>query len=87
MSFMFKVIGFVVSALVAVGVVKASTGMVQGTDTPASVPYRINQEFAEVGLSVPAQGGGYRGHQPMPYQSVPRDTNLEHQLQDPAFGR
>jgi hypothetical protein len=87
MSFAFKAIGFFVAALVVVGLAKGGLGMFKGTDTPASVPYRVNQEFAEVGLSVPAQGGSYGGRQPAPYQSVPQGTNLERQLQEQTFGR
>jgi hypothetical protein len=88
MGFVFKAIGFFVAALVVVGLAKGGLGMLGGTDTPASIPGRINQEFAEVGLSVPAQGGNYGGRQPVPYQSVPQGTDLERQLRERGvFGR
>lgn len=85
----FKIIGFGVAALVAVGIMNWGSGLFDGTSqpTPNDLQRNVNNQFADVGLSVP-QGGGQRhsgsanpGSYPAPYISVPQGTDLPGQLQ------
>lgn len=71
-------IGFVVAAIVTVGALK---GISSGN--PQQVPTYVNNEFAEMGLSVPQQSAG-GGRYPVPYQSVPQPGDLPG---DPLLGR
>jgi hypothetical protein len=88
----FKVFGFVVTALIAVGVIKWGWGVFQGYATPEQAPNYINREFNDVGVGVVPGGGGsgggsyrdpYGGYpgDPEPYRDLPQGTApLDQQL-------
>lgn len=74
-----KIVGFVVVALFVGGVVKGAHDVIVGEGTTQDIPVIINNEFAGIGVSVPAQRQGPGA--PAPYQSVPQGTDLSRDLE------
>lgn len=84
----FKIVGFVVVALFAVGLLNFGQDLLSGNADPEDAPRYVNEEFGDVGVGV-VPDPNYGGHSrdpygdpplPVPYRDVPYGA-------DPLGGR